>query len=43
MQKRGSAGRACAEWRWAREPALEMKVGVILSEAKDLQFRFEAN
>ena len=29
------------EWAWASGPPVEMKVAVILSEAKDLQFRGE--
>jgi hypothetical protein len=31
------------EWSRARGPSIETKVAVILSEAKDLQFRYEAN
>jgi hypothetical protein len=27
-----------SEWPWACSPPMEMKVGVILREAKDLQF-----
>jgi hypothetical protein len=32
-----------SEWSWACGPPKGMKVAVILSEAKDLQFRTEAN
>jgi hypothetical protein len=32
-----------SECSWACGPPMEMKVAVILSEAKDLQFRSEAN
>ena len=32
-----------SEWSWAYGPPIEMKVAVILSEAKDLQFRPKAN
>ena len=31
----------CPEWLWARGTSIVMKVAVILSEAKDLQFRYE--
>jgi len=32
-----------SERSWACGPSIEIKAGVILSEAKDLQFRTETN